>query len=285
MNTDRNSNTANGADKGSKVDKITNYNNINNANNKEILLSDRMLSVANMVTKGNVVCDVGCDHGFVSIYLVKKAISPRAIAMDVRQGPLDAAREHVKAYALTDYIETRLSDGVSAVAAGEADSLICAGMGGRLVKRILEEGKDKVRLMKELILQPQSEIRGVREYLRRQGYMIAAENMVLEDDKYYPVIKAVFTGETSLPENGDGTEDLEDIKRVEDKYGPLLLKSRNPVLKGFLIKERMLCETILNGLKKPACPDNIHTDRQGIRQGEIMSRIEDIDTALSYYQL
>ena len=113
-----------------------------------VRLSKRLEAVAGMVTKGNMVCDVGCDHGFVSIYLVQKNISPGAIAMDVNSGPLQAAGKHILDYGLQNYIEPRLSNGVAALKAGEADSLICAGMGGRLVIRILEEGKSKIRSMK-----------------------------------------------------------------------------------------------------------------------------------------
>ncbi|MDE7427736.1 MAG: class I SAM-dependent methyltransferase, partial [Lachnospiraceae bacterium] len=75
-------------------------------------LSERLRTVAGMVTRGNVVCDVGCDHGFTAIYLVQQGISPRALAMDLREGPLSAAGEHIAAYGLGERIETRLSDGL-----------------------------------------------------------------------------------------------------------------------------------------------------------------------------
>ena len=91
---------------------------------KAVKLSKRLLAVAGMVTEGNMVCDVGCDHGFVSIYLIQKGISARVIAMDVNEGPLRAAGEHVGEFGLSDYIETRLSDGVAALGTGEADTLI-----------------------------------------------------------------------------------------------------------------------------------------------------------------
>ena len=91
-----------------------------------------------MVSNGNSVCDVGCDHGFVSIYLVASGISPHVIAMDVRKGPLSRADEHIQAYKMENYIETRLSDGLAAYRAGEAQTLIVAGMGGPLMLRILE---------------------------------------------------------------------------------------------------------------------------------------------------
>ena len=79
---------------------------------RDVALSERLKAVADMVTVGNRVCDVGCDHGFVPIYLVQQGKSPRVLAMDLREGPLRAAREHVAAYGLCGQIETRLSDGL-----------------------------------------------------------------------------------------------------------------------------------------------------------------------------
>lgn len=155
----------------------------------EVVLSARMRALTDMVTAGNRVCDVGCDHGWVSIYLVQQGISPRVLAMDVRQGPLSRAQEHIRQRGLEEYIETRLSDGVMALETGEADTLICAGMGGRLMRRILEEGREKLETMEELILQPQSEIPAFRAFLRQADYVTLAENMVYEDGKYYPLMK------------------------------------------------------------------------------------------------
>ena len=74
-------------------------------------LSARLKAVAGMVTKGNRVCDVGCDHGYISIYLVKNGVSPYVYAMDVNKGPLLRAKEHILDYGYTDKIETILSDG------------------------------------------------------------------------------------------------------------------------------------------------------------------------------
>ena len=109
----------------------------------------------------------------------------------MNRGPLERAQEHIRRLHLGEYIETRLSDGLSALAPGEADSMAAAGMGGPLMQRILEEGREALSGMKELILQPQSEISAFRRWLLQNGYRIAAENMVLEEGKYYVVMRAV----------------------------------------------------------------------------------------------
>ena len=87
----------------------------------KIVLSKRMHAVASLVTPGNSVCDVGCDHGFIPIYLVKQGIAPKALAMDVNEGPLRQAKEHIAAFGLESYIETRISDGIASCRPGEAD--------------------------------------------------------------------------------------------------------------------------------------------------------------------
>lgn len=243
---------------------------------RQMELSDRLQAVAGLVTAGNVACDVGCDHGFVSIYLAERGISPRVIAMDVNRGPLQTARGHIGEYGLEELIETRLSDGVEALAAGEADTLICAGMGGRLMLRILEEGREKVRLMKEMILQPQSELQEVRKYLRSRGHTVAEERMVLEAGKYYPVMRVLPSGRTE-GQTGRADEEKNEVRlRIEDKYGPVLLRKKDPVLQDFLQKEKRICRQILEGLQAGG-------SRQESRRKEILERMEDIERALRLY--
>ena len=103
-------------------------------------LSKRLQAVAAMVTEGNKLVDVGTDHGFLPIYLVKTKKIPKALAMDVNPGPLSRAREHIREYGLDTYIETRLSDGLKKLEPGEGQTLVLAGMGGGLMLRILKEG-------------------------------------------------------------------------------------------------------------------------------------------------
>jgi len=215
---------------------------------EKIVLSDRLQAVASMVTEGNRVCDVGCDHGFVPIYLLQQGISPGALAMDVREGPLGQARVHIKAYGLEGLIETRLSNGLTAFRKGEADTLICAGMGGKLMMRILSEEEEKASSFRELILQPQSEILQFRSFLRRQGYLLTDENMIEEDGKFYPMMKAERKergsgGNAETVPIGDGSGAF--WQRMEDRYGPLLLQKKHPVLYRYLEREVRICDDVL----------------------------------------
>ena len=159
--------------------------------NISVQLSMRLCAIAGMVTKGNRLADVGCDHGYLSIYLVSEKIVPSAIAMDVRPGPLSRARENISRYGLEDYIETRLSDGLTKLEPGEGDTLVIAGMGGPLMERILNEGAKVREGFQELILQPQSDLPHFRHFLSEIGWEIVREEMIKEDGKFYPMMKAV----------------------------------------------------------------------------------------------
>lgn len=211
----------------------------------KIVLSNRLEAVAQLVTMGNSVCDVGCDHGFVPIYLILQGISPKVLAMDVRKGPLQQAEEHIREYQLEAYIETRLSDGLISYRSGEADTLICAGMGGKLMRRILEADAAKTASFQELILQPQSELEQFRRFLRGWGYLLVDENMIEEDGKFYPMLKAVKEKKESLP-YGEGCDNF--WQQMEDRYGPVLLQKKHPVLFRYLQREAHLDKEILRQL-------------------------------------
>lgn len=191
----------------------------------KVSLTHRMQAVADMVTPGSRVADVGCDHGYVSIYLIQQKRAEHVLAMDINEGPLLRAAQHVEEALLRSYITLRLSDGLCGFVKGEADTLICAGMGGRLMQRILEREPDKTESLRELILQPQSEIALFRHFLTDKGYSIVAEDMILEEGKFYPVMKAVRTGKA-------GT-----LSETEERFGPVLLMCRHPVLKQYLAFE------------------------------------------------
>lgn len=121
-----------------------------------------MKAVASMVTTGGILADIGTDHAYVPIALVQRQKIKGAIAMDINEGPLARAQEHIRAARLEEYIQTRLSDGAEALLPNEADSILIAGMGGELILHILTEGESVCSTAKELILQPQSEIHKVQ---------------------------------------------------------------------------------------------------------------------------
>ena len=217
--------------------------------NKKIELSKRMTAIAEMVPKCGVVADVGCDHGFVSIYLIQKEVAGKVIAMDVNKGPLERAKEHVEERCLQGYIQLRLSDGLEKVVEeDQVDAVVIAGMGGVLMVRILQDALVERGLhIPQLILQPQSDPALLRSFLRGHNYTIVEEKMVCEDAKYYQMLRAVHRA-APVPQ-----ADYESA--LSDAFGPLLLKEKNPVLSQYLKKEIIKFENIIKTMQEKQSQD------------------------------
>ena len=222
-----------------------------------VKLSDRLQAVADMITPGLKVADVGCDHGYLSIYLMENKIAENVIASDVREGPLSKAKNNVRIYGVSDQVDVRLSDGLENIEPGEVDCIVMSGMGGNLMMDIMKRGQDVIDNAKELVLQPQSELSGFRHFLMENGYLIISEAMVYEDYKYYPMLKVV---------HGDMSWDRE----IFFLYGKILLREENPVLHQFLLQERDYYVNLYNDL----CCQN-RTDR-------VIERLKDVELSLKY---
>lgn len=185
-----------------------------------------------MVSPGNRLVDVGTDHGYVPISLCEGKQIPSAIAMDINEGPLLRAKSHIEEAGLTGYIQTRLSDGLAALKAGEGDTVLIAGMGGILMEKILHEGRETLSSVRELILQPQSDIAGIRQWLDRNEWQIVCEDIVMEEGKYYPMMKAVQGRGRSytLPEFRYGRADLQQSLPVQEEYLRKQLQAHEKIL-------------------------------------------------------
>ncbi|MGN0307831.1 MAG: tRNA (adenine(22)-N(1))-methyltransferase [Lachnospiraceae bacterium] len=231
-------------------------------------LSKRLQAVADLLSGGLRVADIGCDHGFLSIYLVKTGKAPGCIAMDVNRGPLERAEKHIQREGLSTYIDTRLSDGARALDSAEkVEAAVMAGMGGKLMIRIIEDSREQFLRMRELVLQPQSEIAMVRAYVRQMGWQITAEDMVLEEGKFYPMMRV----EAGSKERASEKQELFDC------YGELLLKNRHPVLKEFLKKEEKQQKEILLKLQEK------NTARSRERSRQIQKNLEKIHQGLEWF--
>lgn len=233
-------------------------------------LSKRMYAVASLVTTGNRIVDIGTDHAYIPIFLIQEQRIPSAIAMDVNEGPLMRAEEHIQEYALEDRIETRLSDGFRKLKVGEADSAIIAGMGGNLVMRILKEHWNITCSLKECILQPQSEIAKVRAFLLEEGFLFIEEDMVLDDEKYYPMMKVV------PPSQKRNTESWTETQL---RFGKLLLEKQHPVLYQYLQREERIHRQILKSLESK------DGERIEQRKKELEEELLHIREGLEYYEV
>lgn len=209
-----------------------------------IVLSERLMEIANMVTPGLKVADIGCDHAYLSIYLAGNDISPWVCACDVNKGPMEIALNNIKHAGLEDKICVRLGDGLAKISPGEVESVVIAGMGGSLIINILSDGKAVAQKASEIILGPQSDVEKVRHYLEDSGYRIVSESFVSEDDKFYPVIKAIH-----------GTMNLDNS--IYYKYGKILIHEANPVLREYLILQKKQLSHLIEQLTKQKPNDGI----------------------------
>ncbi|MBE5827598.1 MAG: SAM-dependent methyltransferase [Butyrivibrio sp.] len=258
------------------------------------------------------VADVGCDHGYVSVYLVQSSIAKSAIAMDVRSGPLAMAKGNVESFGLSDSVETRLSNGLEKLNPKEADALVIAGMGGKLMISILEKKSLSELGIRYAVLQPQSDIYEFRQFLRDNGFIVVDERIVFEDGKYYFPIKVKIpaaksckafgdegspVGITEAPEDDDsfdidrisdengitmadgiskaiGVTDPADLLRICNRYGEINILKKDPLLEQFLLHGREVCGSIMKSLDKQS-----HSDRYN----EVRQEAEDIDLLLKMF--
>lgn len=235
-------------------------------------LSPRLEKIISLVPEGSRICDIGCDHGYTSIELVSRGIAKNAVAMDVREGPLMKAKENITAAGLSDLIETRLSDGFTALDKGEADTAVISGMGGRLMQKIIREAAGRELTgpggVEMLICQPQSELEEFRAFLREMGYRQLRNEAVKEDDKFYFVIVVSAAGDHVTAAGGIAALDSVSAadnhttaagglaEKLLDRYGADLIERRDPILGEYLRLERDKYENIISGLiKNNASPD------------------------------
>ncbi len=154
----------------------------------KIPLSPRLQLCANFVGRGNRVADIGCDHGYLSIYLLTQGIASAVIASDIRELPLQSAIRNSEKYGVRDKIRFYLSDGVRNIPR-DFDDLVCAGMGADTMIHILESALWLRDAKYTLILQCQSKTPMLRRYLSEQGWRICEESVVRDGKFLYTVME------------------------------------------------------------------------------------------------
>lgn len=206
-------------------------------------LSKRLIHVCNMVSSGNAVLDVGCDHAYVPIYLVSQGKCPEAIASDIQQGPLEHAQQNVDSCHLGSRILVERCDGVPKhyrEQFGDAQvTLVISGMGGLMIRSILEKAGSCIEGIDEFVLSPQRDDDIVRYCIGDLGYEIRDEVFLEEDGKFYPIIRATKRKEG---------ETAEKLTYEEALWGPVLIENRDKVLARYLEKRLDVLGGILHDL-------------------------------------
>jgi len=180
------------------------------------MISKRLELVASFVPQGSILLDVGSDHAYLPIELVERGQIEAAIAGEVVVGPYQSAVKNVEAHGLGEKIQVRLANGLAAFEEADQVSVITiAGMGGRLIATILEEGLDKLASVERLILQPNNREDDLRIWLQDNDFQIVAESILEEAGKFYEIL-VVEAGQMKL-----STSDV--------RFGPFLSKEVSPV--------------------------------------------------------
>ena len=231
--------------------------------NMEIKLSARMEAVIGLAGKGMCIADIGCDHALVSMASVERGLYNRALAMDLREGPLEAAKKNILEARLEDRIDCRLSDGADELKENECDAAIVAGMGGHLIINIVKKNIGKFRMLDRFVLQPQSDVGAVRRFLKGEGFEIADEDMVFEDGKYYQMMLVIYRSEGA----GKKNELYDDVSY---EFGKQLIKKKNPVLKDYLEYREGILTNVIANIEQA----EMDADRKEERCGELNHELD-----------
>ena len=160
-----------------------------------ISLDSRLSLCASFVRNGCKLADIGTDHAYLPVYLCQKGVCKSAIAADINPDPLKSGQNTIARYGLSDIIQTRLSDGLTAISPDEADDIVIAGMGGELIAKIIggwEYSRDRE---KRFILQPMTKSELLISWLCKNGFEIIDQDCCVASGKCYTVLLVEYSGE------------------------------------------------------------------------------------------
>lgn len=206
----------------------------------QIVLSDRLENIKEFIIAGASFADIGSDHAYLPIAVCLLDSRAHAIAGEVNEGPYRAAINHVEKYELSDRIKVVKADGLKAIESVVVDQVVIAGMGGGLIRSILDRDKSLLAPVKRLILQPNLNSHLIREWLIDTDYELVFERILKEDGHIYEILVADKV--TSIERKTYSAKEL--------LFGPYLLKDKNAIFKDKWEIERQNIERILEQVKK-----------------------------------
>ena len=207
-------------------------------------LKGRLKEISKFVDKGSNILDLGCDHAYLSIYLVEKGIAAKALASDNKDEPLESAKANILKSSLSDKITTIKSNGLDNIKADMYDTLIIAGLGGELIASILSSpnlNKDAT-----LILEGNNSEKDIRVFLDNNNYFITDEELNEDKGHYYQIIKAKKSN-TKM-----------NLDEIELSFGPIILKDKTPIFKEYIKRNIGVLENKLTGINDTALINKIN---------------------------
>lgn len=212
-------------------------------------LSKRLKAICNLVSKESIVLDIGCDHAYLSIDLVKTGKSTKVYAIDNKEMPLNEAKKNIVKHNLESKIIPLLSDGLKDIDIPYYTHIIMAGLGGELIANIIK--RDHIYHDATLILEPNNNSYALRETLKDLSYQITYETMVCDSGQFYPIIVA------------KKAESKPNYTHLELHFGPILLKNKSKELKDYLLKEIKILES-KNSLNNPSLTSKINFYKEAL---------------------
>jgi tRNA (adenine22-N1)-methyltransferase len=203
-----------------------------------LVLKERLGFIYSKVPQGRVIADIGTDHGYLPISLLKRGKCEKVIATDVKTGPLQNVSKNALKFGVGDQIEIRMGDGLEPIKLYEADVIIISGMGGALMSEILKQGLKKAEKTESLVLQPMNGIFELREFLYTHGFDIYEEGLCREDGKIYNVILARYDGLTR------------EKSLLEIYVGEKLIQNQDPYLQDWIQRNLEIWKRIIEGMEK-----------------------------------
>ncbi len=225
-----------------------------------LILAPRLKKIADSINGFYSIADIGSDHAYLPIYLIKAKKIKNAIATDVNAGPVKIAQKRIADKKLESFIEVRKGNGLEAIASNEADVIVIAGMGGILISEIIENRLEVAKAAKLMVLQPMRDSDRVRRSLYNNGFMILDEELVKDDGKIYEIIWAVHSKENNRIECDDNLI-----------LGKAVIAKKHPLLKELIDKRVRELEKIMDSIN-------------GIASENCAERATDCKRLLEYYE-
>nr|WP_300002236.1 class I SAM-dependent methyltransferase [Tissierella sp.] len=202
----------------------------------KLILSDRLMKIADFVKKDSSIVDVGTDHGYVPIYLVENNICKKVIASDISRDSLSKTVEMVEKKKLEEFIESRVGDGLTVIKPFEVNGAIMAGMGGILIEKILKKDKEITDSIDYFIFQPMIAAKELRQYLIENNFTIVDEELSKDGSKFYEIILAK-KGKEALREN------------IYYEISEKLIEKNHPLLAEFIENKINFVRLVMKDLK------------------------------------
>lgn len=209
---------------------------------QEIKISKRLEIIASFISDNVTFADIGSDHAYLPCYICKLNSTINAIAGEVAIGPYESAKKTVASFGMSDNVEVVFGDGLDIIDSTVTEVVI-AGMGGLLIKSIIENGEHKLKNIKRMIIQPNNGEENVRNVLLKYDYTITDELIMEENNHIYEIIVA------ERDQVADPYSPIIEFKK-QQIFGPILMHNKSTIFSKKWLKEKDNLVRIIQTMEK-----------------------------------